>query len=125
MPDITPTQSPEKTADVLTAEIPDEGKRAEVIKESIDRLPAAQQKDVQRYLFGIQPTKVNGLYWLILITLCLVVVLCTARVIGIWSPSAEDVENKVIGSADQVLGIITTVVAFLIGLFSPSPVGGK
>jgi len=87
----------------------------DLIKEVGATLPPEQRKEAATALFGVPPTRVNGLYWLVLGTLCGVLTLCALRLVGVawFVPSATD---------DQILGMFTTILSFLIGLFVPSPV---
>lgn len=90
----------------------------EFIKEVGTALPPEKRQQAAAALFGLPPTRVNGLYWLVLGTLCAVLLLCALRLVGVsWFAAG--------GTNDQIVGIFTTIISFLIGLFVPSPVAAR
>lgn len=69
-------------------------------------------------------TRVNGLYWLVLTTACLILLLCTLRLTGVfnlWHPTLQEAFWKLLPETDKVTGIFTTVLSFVAGVFVPSP----
>ena len=71
----------------------------------------------QTLLFGLEPSKKIGdiLYLMVIGALLLIMLTCAGVLTGIVASPDPDV------TMDRVLGIFTTVLSFIIGLFVPSP----
>jgi hypothetical protein len=92
--------------------------RASALQTLADELPDDKKKELARtLLFGEEPSpKIRDTLYLLVIGVLLVILLaCAAVLTGIISPSNGQV------TMDRVLGIFTTVLSFIIGLFVPSP----
>lgn len=99
----------------------------EVVKVAGNQLPLEQQKKAAESIFP-RPTKVNGLYWLVLGTLCFCLLLCVMRLVGIQFfiyPNAPDTYWARFADDDKIIGMFTTILSFLLGLFVPSPIARK
>lgn len=60
------------------------------------------------------PEKTSGLYWLIIGSMVLVMVLCVLSILGIIPTMPST-------SKDTVVGVLTTILSFIGGLLAPSP----
>ena len=95
---------------------PDE--KAAALTELAADLPDDKKRQIARaLLFGLEPSaKIRDTLYLLVIGALLVILLACAGVLtGIIPSPEEDV------TMDRVLGIFTTVLSFIIGLFVPSP----
>lgn len=91
------------------------------------QLPKDEQKIAAKTILP-PPTKVNGLYWLVLGTICLSLILCVARLVGLHLllvPAGSDTFFARFADDDKIIGMFTTILSFLLGLFVPSPVPGQ
>lgn len=92
--------------------------KAAALQELAADLPKAKKEELGRtLLFGEKPSpKIRDTLYLLVIGSLLVILLAAAAVLmGIIPSPDEDV------TMDRVLGIFTTVLSFIIGLFVPSP----
>lgn len=90
------------------------------------QLPREQQKIAAKSILP-PPTKVNGLYWLVLGTVCVCLMLCVARLVGfhiLLLPAGSHGLFDRFADDDKIIGMFTTILSFLLGLFVPSPVSG-
>ena len=86
------------------------------LREASTELPDDQKKALaQGLLAQIKPSqKTADILYLIIISALLVILLTAAGIIfGLFGKGAN---------VDQVLGIFTTILSFILGLFAPSPV---
>jgi hypothetical protein len=87
------------------------------------------------------PDKVNGLYWVVIVTFCSALLICVARVtglidleldatmaafrkVGVDNAKVLEVVKTIMSDDDKVIGMFSTIVSFLAGIFIPSPVSG-
>lgn len=92
--------------------------KLDALKSVAAELPESEKKELaQTLLFGLPPgPKIRDTLYLMVIGTLLIILLGTAGVVtGIISSGAD---------VDKVLGVFTTVLSFIIGLFVPSP-GGR
>jgi hypothetical protein len=90
----------------------------DAIKAVAADLPDDKKKELARsLLLGLEPTQptVNKLYLLVIGALILILLGAASVLIGVFTPTNTAV------TMDRVLGIFTTVLSFIIGLFVPSP----
>ena len=91
---------------------------------AINNLSADQRSDLIGSLIG-RPTKVNGLYWLVLGTACIIMIFCILRLTGAFIllyPDQSVEFWKMFPDEDKITGLFTTVLSFVVGMFVPSPV---
>jgi hypothetical protein len=99
----------------------------EVVKTAGGQLPAEQKQKAAESMFP-RPVKVDGLYWLVLGTLCFCLLLCVLRLVGVLFfiyPDSPDTFWARFADDDKIIGMFTTILSFLLGLFVPSPIGQK
>jgi hypothetical protein len=92
--------------------------KAQVVRNLAADLPAEEKKALaQTLLFGLEPSRKIGdvLYLMVIGALLVILLACAGVVTGIIGSTDPDV------SMDRVLGVFTTVLSFIIGLFVPSP----
>ena len=92
--------------------------KARALSELAAELPDDKKEALARtLLFGLQPSAKIGdiLYLLVIGALLLILLACAGVLTGIIPSPEPDV------TMDRVLGIFTTVLSFIIGLFVPSP----
>lgn len=97
------------------------------IVEALGKLSPEQLREALSPAIG-RPTKVNGLYWLVLGTACFVMILCVLRLTGTFIllyPNQGQEFWSLFPDEDKITGIFTTVLSFVVGLFVPSPVSGQ
>ncbi|MGZ8287058.1 MAG: hypothetical protein ACXW27_15100 [Allosphingosinicella sp.] len=90
----------------------------QVVRDLAAELPDEEKKALaQTLLFGLPPSRKIGdmLYLMVIGALLVILLTCAAVLTGIVSTPDPDV------TMDRVLGIFTTVLSFIIGLFVPSP----
>jgi hypothetical protein len=120
MPTVDKTDLAQKTV----SQLPDENK-ANVLKQTIEELPEAERKDVASVAARqpALPVPDNGktldfLWKIIVTTFCIVLIGTVTALISSMYRAPADGGAK----PELVLAIITTVIGFLAGLVSPSPV---
>lgn len=94
------------------------GDKAEVVRDLAADLPTEEKRKLaQTLLFGLEPSRKIGdlLYLIVIGALILILLACAGVLTGIIASTDPDV------TMDRVLGIFTTVLSFIIGLFVPSP----
>jgi hypothetical protein len=87
-------------------------------------LTKEEKKQLSYNIIG-PPDRVNGLYWMVLGTACVILILCVLRLTGIFvmmMPYQPKEFWDLFPDADKIIGMFTTVLSFVVGLFVPSPV---
>jgi hypothetical protein len=102
---------------IRSAELaPDE--RAAIAREAAAALPDEQKKELaQALLFGLKPDggTLKILYLMVIGALIVILLAAAGMLTGVLVPRHPG------ATMDRVLGIFTTVLSFIIGLFVPSP----
>ncbi|HEX8625825.1 MAG TPA: hypothetical protein VF782_12235 [Allosphingosinicella sp.] len=114
---------PTDTMRSLTAAMTDDQK-VEAMKEVGGELPDDKKKEVAISiaggLFGEKPSaRVRDILYLMVIgALVLILLACAGVITGVLDDVAKE-------NIDKVVGLFTTVLSFIVGLFVPSPVANK
>jgi hypothetical protein len=92
--------------------------KVQVVRSLAAELPVEEKKELARtLLLGLEPSRKIGdmLYLMVIGALLVILLACAGVLTGIVPTPDVDV------TMDRVLGIFTTVLSFIIGLFVPSP----
>jgi len=113
-----PTSDKADIAQRAVGQLPDKDK-ADMVKKTIDNLPEAERKSVASAVLGNPDGATLDFLWKVIVASFCVVLLGTvaALILSMY-------RSPVVGGAkpELILAIVTTVIGFLAGLVSPSPV---
>lgn len=96
--------------------------------EALSKSPEATLKSLERDVLSAlppPPPEMVGRLWLIIVATFALVLLYTAWILGqgVTTPLVKDVTYAFTGAS--MLTVFTTVLGFLAGLLTPSPMGGQ
>jgi hypothetical protein len=125
-----PSKDKADVAQATVSQLPDEEK-ANVMKQTFDALPQGAQKAVADRLTPVigapQNAKTIDFIWRTIVGTFSIVLLLTvlALIVGMFRDPADPAKVIVGTKPELILAIITSVIGFLAGLVSPSPVASK